>query len=57
MGRSGSSTVESDANSVILSGLLVGRMKGLKMKRLNRMGPIMGILEGQQWVSSGSGPL
>ena len=57
MGRSGSLTVESDANSVILSGSLVGRMKGLKMKRLNRMGPIMGILEGQQWVSSGSGPL
>ena len=56
MGRSGSLTVESDANSVILSGSLVGRMKGLKMKRLNRMGPMIGILEGQQWLSSVSSP-
>jgi hypothetical protein len=31
-------------------------MKGLKMNRLNRMGPIIGILEGQQWLSSASCP-
>jgi len=48
VGRSGSSIVELEINSGFLSASLVGKMKGLKMKRLNRMGPMIGILEGQQ---------
>jgi hypothetical protein len=54
LGRSSSSIVES--NSTFLSASLVGRIKGLNMNRLNRIGPIIGILKGQQWLSSGSCP-
>ena len=56
LARSGSSTVESEIDSGFLSVSLVGRMKGPKMNRLTRIGPIMGILKGQQWLSSASCP-
>lgn len=46
----------SEVNLESLSVSLVGRMKGLKMNKLNRMGPMIGILEGQHGMSSGSGP-
>lgn len=54
LGRIFSFIEASGVNSVFLSASLVEKMRGLKMNKLNRIGPIMGILEGQQWVSSGS---
>jgi len=43
-------------NVAFSSKSLVGRKYGVKMNRLNRIGAIIGILEGQQCVSSVSCP-
>jgi hypothetical protein len=48
--------MELEVSSGFLFASLVGRMKGLKINRLKRIGPIMGILKGQQWLSSSSCP-
>lgn len=52
----GSSMVGSVVNDGSLSESLVEKMRGLKIKRLRRSNPIIGILDGQHAISSGSGP-
>ncbi len=55
-GRNVSLIVEFDSKSDEFTESLLGRKYGLNMNRLKRIGPITGILKGQQWLSSDACP-